>query len=334
MTSPVTPVRVFEWMTAYQQTAALQTALELDLFSAVASGHQTAATLAAKCGAAERGIRILADFWTVHGLLSKTQDRYSLTPEAATFLDRQSPAYLGAVAGFLAGRHIRAQFDSLANAVRQGGVASDASGSTADHYEGWVDFANSMAAMMSPAAAQIAQIVNEPRYAPLRVLDVAASHGAFGFAVAQQNPQARITALDWPNVLEVTQANAARLGLSAQLSTIAGDVFSVDLEGPYDAILLTNLLHHFDHATNVRLLKRLKAALKPNGRVFTLEFVPHDDRVSPPAPAAFALVMLASTPAGDAFTFAELARMFNEAGFSSNTYIPLDGTPEALILSQ
>lgn len=334
MDTPVTPVRVFGMMTAYQQTAALQAAIELDLFTAIGAGHRTIPQLAAQCAASERGVRILADFWTVHGLLAKDHGAYALTPESATFLDRKSPAYLGAMSGFLAGPHIRRQFDALPDAVRKGGVAVDESGSTASHYEGWVDFANSMTAMMGPAATQIAQIVNEPHHAPLAVLDVAASHGLFGFTIAQQNPRARITALDWPNVLEITKANAERLGLSSRLSTIAGDVFTVDLGGPYDVILLTNLLHHFDHAANVRLLKRMKAALKPNGRVFTLEFVPNDDRVSPPSPASFALVMLASTPAGDAFTFGEFARMFNEAGFSSNTFIPLDGTPEALILSQ
>ena len=334
MTNPVAPVRVFEMMTAYQQTAALHAAIELDLFTAVADGHTTIAQLASHCQTSERGLRILADYWTVHGLLTKQQDQYSLTAESAAFLNRKSPTYLGAMTGFLAGSHIRRQFDSLADAVRKGGVAVDDAGSTASHYEGWVDFANSMTAMMGPAAMQIAQIVNEPHHAPLAVLDVAASHGIFGFTIAQQNPRARITALDWPNVLEVTKANAERLGLASRLSTIAGDAFTVDLGGPYDVILLTNLLHHFDHAANVCLLKRLKAALKPNGRVFTLEFVPNDDRVSPPSPASFALVMLASTPAGDAFTFGEFARMFNEAGFSSNTFIPLDGTPEALILSQ
>jgi ubiquinone/menaquinone biosynthesis C-methylase UbiE len=321
-------------MTAYQQTAALHAAIELNLFTAIADGHATVAQLAAHCRTSERGLRILADYWTVHGLLIKQQGQYSLAPESATFLNRHSPAYLGAMSGFLAGPHIRRQFDALPDAVRKGGVAVDDSGSTASHYEGWIDFANSMTAMMGPAATQIAQIVNEPRHAPLTVLDVAASHGLFGFTIAQQNPRARITALDWPIVLEITKANAERLGLSSRLSTIAGDAFTVDLGGPYDVILLTNLLHHFDHAANVRLLKRMKAALKPNGRVFTLEFVPNDDRVSPPSPASFALVMLASTPAGDAFTFGEFARMFNEAGFSSNTFIPLDGTPEALILSQ
>jgi ubiquinone/menaquinone biosynthesis C-methylase UbiE len=241
---------------------------------------------------------------------------------------------MGGMVGFLGAPGIRKQFDTLTDAVRKGGVASDSSGSTAEEYGGWVDFANSMMAMMAPAAQQIAAIVNDGASRPLAVLDVAASHGMFGFMIAKQNPMAQITALDWANVLEVTKANAEKGGVADRFSTIAGDAFAVDLQGPYDAILLTNLLHHFDHAQNVKLLKRMKAALKPGGRVLTLEFVPNDDRISPPMPATFPLVMLASTPSGDAYTFAEFERMFKEAGFMSSTQVPVTNTPQTIIISQ
>ena len=46
------------------------------------------------------------------------------------------------------------------------------------------------------------------------------------------------------------------------------------------------------------LLRRVHAALKPGGKAITLEFVPNEDRVSPPVAAAFSLVMLANTDAG------------------------------------
>jgi ubiquinone/menaquinone biosynthesis C-methylase UbiE len=330
----VNPVRIFTMMTAYQQSAALKAAVELGLFTAMAEGRKTAAELAAATGSAERGIRILADYWTVHGLLEKTEGGYGLTPESQLFLNQQSPAYMGGMVGFLGAPGIVRQFSTLTDAVRRGGVASDEAGSTAEEYGGWVDFANSMMAMMAPAAQQIAALVNDPPRQPLAVLDVAASHGMFGFMIAQQNPLARITALDWPNVLEVTKANAAKWGLGERFSTIAGDAFAVDLEGPYDVILLTNLLHHFDAPTNIRLLKRMKAALKPGGKAVTLEFVPNDDRISPPMPATFSLVMLASTPAGDAYTFAEFERMFNEAGFTSSSQSQVQGTPQTIIVSQ
>jgi len=80
-------------------------------------------------------------------------------------------------------------------------------------------------------------------------------------------------------------------------------------------------------------LRKVNNALADGGKVLTVEFVPNDDRVSPPPSASFSLVMLAATPGGDAYTFAELKQMFENAGFSQNEIIPLQPMPQHLIIS-
>jgi len=97
-------------------------------------------------------------------------------------------------------------------------------------------------------------------------------------------------------------------------------------------VLVTNFLHHFDPATNEGILKKAHAALQPGGRVAVLEFVPNDDRVSPPAPAMFSMVMLAGTPSGDAYTFPEFQQMFKNAGFAKVEIHELPGLPEKLMI--
>ncbi len=62
---------------------------------------------------------------------------------------------------------------------------------------------------------------------------------------------------------------------------LPGSAFDVEFGGPYDTVLLTNFLHHFDKPTCVSLLKKVRASLKPGGKAATLEFVPNEDRVSP-----------------------------------------------------
>src|ERR1700744_2488105 len=109
--------------------------------------------------------------------------------------------------------------------------------------------------------------------------------------------------------------------------------FETDFGEGYDYILLTNILHHFDHAGNVTLMKRVYAALKPGGKAITLEFVPNPDRVSPPVPAAFSLVMLANTDSGDAYTFKELEQISSEAGFSSTVAHPIPEMPQTVLVS-
>src|SRR5438046_5377339 len=83
--------RVFQGFTAYQLSAALKGAIELDLFSAIAEGNATAEALATRCQASARGVRILCDCLAALGFLRKTGGRYALDPESGPLLDRRSP---------------------------------------------------------------------------------------------------------------------------------------------------------------------------------------------------------------------------------------------------
>ena len=126
--------------------------------------------------------------------------------------------------------------------------------------------------------------------------------------------------------------HARQAGVGDRYHAIPGSAFDVDLGSGYDLVLLPNFLHHFDRATNVKLLKRVRAALKPGGRVATVEFVPNDDRITPPMAAGFSMMMLGSTEGGDAYTFKELDAMFRDAGFGESTAQELG--PQTLILTK
>ncbi len=329
----LSPEHLFLSLNAYQLTYALMGAVDLDLFTAIDEGNQTAPAIAERCQASERGCRILCDFLTVHGFLTKNESAWGLTPESAAFLSRRSPRYMGTIARFLNAPESMANFADIARLVRKGGTLSGDEGSVSPNNPVWVEFARSMPPMMGGAAQEIAEIAHGDGQ-PLRVLDIAASHGLFGIAIASRNPQAVITALDWAAVLEVTRENAERAGVQERMQTIAGSAFDTDLGSGYDLVLLTNFLHHFDRSTIVDFLKKVHAALKPGGRAITLEFVPNEDRVSPPAPAAFAMTMLGHTKAGDAYTLAEFESMFGEAGFTSTVTRDMQRSPERLLISQ
>jgi len=81
------------------------------------------------------------------------------------------------------------------------------------------------------------------------------------------------------------------------------------------------------------LLRKVHAALVDGGRAVTVEFVPNEDRISPPPSAMFSLVMLGSTPSGDAYTFGEFEKMFADAGFSRSELHQLPPTPQQVIIS-
>lgn len=312
----ISPIHFFETVNAYQRTAAIKAAVELNLFTAIGEGNSTPQELAARCEADARGVRILCNYLVVIGFLTKDAGRYALTPDSAAFLDRRSPAYIAAALEFLLSPMLTEAFVDLAAAVRKGGTALGEEGSVAPEHPAWVNFARGMAPMMAMPAQELAKLVEVEAGRRVRVLDVAAGHGMFGIAFARQYPNVEIVALDWPNVLEVARENAARAGVGERHSLLPGSAFEVDYGSDYDLVLLTNFLHHFDPPTCEMLLRKVRAALADGGRAVTLEFVPDEDRISPPGPAMFSLTMLATTPAGDAYTFSELERMFSNAGFS------------------
>ena len=333
--TPPNPVQIFTTVQGYQRAFALKAAVDLDLFTLIAKGSKTAAEIAKGCGAAERGVRILSDALVVMGFLSKTGNNYSLTPDTAFFLDSRSPAYLGLAFKFLLHPLQLTHFEHLGAAVRNGG-ASDHDSTLAPNDPIWIEFAKGMAPIMMPAAQAMAGLLaGELGSRPsAKILDIAASHGLFGITVAQRLPKARIYALDWANVLEVARDNAAKQGLADRYHLLPGSAFEVDYGTGFDAILITNLLHHFDPVENEKMLKKAHAALNPGGQVLILEFVPNDDRVSPPVPAMFGLTMLGSTPKGDAYTLAEYAVMCRNAGLETPRLIPLEPMPQSLVVAR
>ncbi len=315
----------------YQKTAALHAAVDLKVFTAIGAGAPTVESIAESCGASRRGIRILCDYLVIEGLLSKEKDIYRLTPDSAVFLDEQSPHYMGGMLQFLHAPRFWEAALHLTETVRTGHT-SLGDGIAGDEAEEWIAFAKHMLPMAKGPSQFIAQLITEER-TPRRVLDIAAGHGLYGIAVAALTPEAQIVAQDWPKVLAIAQQNARAGGTGERHHLLPGSAFTVDFGTGFDLVLVTNFLHHFDEPTCTNFLKKVRAAMASGGRLVILDFVPNEDRVTPPRAAAFSLNMLLQTPAGDAYTESELFRMLNAAGFTSHKVVQVPEAPQKVIVS-
>ena len=189
-----------------------------------------------------------------------------------------------------------------------------------------------MGPFMELDAKLVADHASDPP--PRRVLDIAASHGVLGLAFGRRFPDCHITGLDWGAVVAVARENAEAAGMGDRYDTIVGSAFDAEWGTGYDVVLLPNFLHHFDRAGCMKILHLTRAALAPQGRVAIVEWVPNEDRVSPPVPALVAMTMLLSTPSGTAYTGPELSAMLTEAKFERPEIVPLLPTPLTLVLAR
>ena len=328
--SEVTPELFVDAVRSYHKTAAILAAVELDLFAKIGQGATTAHAIAHATGIATRGARILCDYLTIAGFLNKSDGSYSQTASTAAFINSTSPMSMASAARYLAAPEmVRLFLEDPTSYVRAGGATGLANMAPSNPV--WVIFAQSMVPFIAGAAKSLAQDVSTWNPAPKKVLDVAAGSGMFGISVAKAVSDARITGLDAGNVLAVAKGNAELEGVADRYEALAGSAFDTDWGSGYDLVLLPNFLHHFDHVTCVGLLQKARECLSGEGRVVAVEFVPDEDRISPPIAATFAFEMLATTQHGDAFTASDFTKMAHEAGYRDIEIAPLPQSPEMMV---
>ncbi len=142
-----------------------------------------------------------------------------------------------------------------------------------------------------------------------------------------------MVALDWPEVLAVAEGNARKAALDERYQLLAGSAFEAAFGNEYDLILITNFFHHCEQDACIELMLKIHDSLKSGGRAVTLEFIPNEDRISPPHAASFSLTMLVSTPSGDTYTSRQYREMFEQAGFSETDLHNLPGSPQQVLIS-
>jgi SAM-dependent methyltransferase len=319
---------------AFQRTAALRAAVGLGVFTAIGEGHKTPQALARRCVAAERGVRVLCDFLVAIGLLDRTGEGYVAAPDAAAYLDRRSLAFIGDALDFVAsGTILRAVLSDPAAVVRNGGtILGEANHFVAPDQTDWTTYARTVAPMMARSAASLAALVANRGAEIHHVLDIAAGPGQNGIALAKHLPDVRVTAVDWPGVLEVAARNARAAGLDGRWKAQPGSALDTEFAGSYDVALVVRFLHLLAPQQREALLRRVHAALAPGGRIVALQIMLNDDHVSPPFAAAMNFSVLATTPSGEVLTTGELEASLRAVGFDRLEWHDLRGSDERIVI--
>lgn len=298
---------------AVAASAALAAADELGVLGQLGGGPLDAASLARACAISERGARMLVSALAGLGLIESDADgRY-----------RTTTIDVARLAG------LRAPWDGLAAAVRtdRPAVSVDAPEVAGALYPAAVRY---LADLFAPAASRAAEVLAGRGG---RILDAGAGGAPWTLAIAARDPDCRVTAVDLPAVIPVLRESVADAGLADRFELLAGDLFTLDLpRGTYDLVLAANLCHLFDPAANRRLVGRLRAAVRPGGRLAIIDAVPDERLEGPRAVVLYALGLLLRTRGGRVYPFSSYVEWLRAARFEAIERIDLTDAPPATMI--
>ena len=330
--TPPTPERIMQYAWGYAPPLILKAAVRNRVFDALNEGPKTVSETSAATGASERGLSALMN--ALVGLEFLTRDdagRYSLTPESATYLVSSKPAYFG---GFLA--HISKQLIpdwlDLTTVVQTGKPVVPVN----RHSEGsafFEQFVAGLFAMNYGSAMTAAEALGvASATGPVRVLDLATGSGVWGIAIAQRSPHVTVTAVDWPNVLEITRKTAAQHDLAGRFSYVAGDLAAVDFGKGHNIATLGHILHTEGEVRSRSLIRKTYDALAPGGTIVIAEFLVNADRRGPLPGLLFGVNMLIHSDVGGTYSFEEIRGWLEESGFKDARMVESPG-PSPLIFA-
>ncbi len=334
--NPPARQQVLSLAQGFMGSAALRTGLDLEIFTQIAHGSDTAEALAAAKNLSVRAVRILCDALVAFGVLVKSDGRYTLTPVAQMLLVKGAPAYLGGMAAIMMNQVMWAEAGRLTDIVKHGHALVEHGAEAADN-PAWQDFAHQSHQMAAVAGAPLAEMAAAlfPQGGPRRILDLACGSGMYGLSALKRCPGAKLALADWPTVLEIAASTAKKMGLEERVELRPGDIFSADLGGGYDLIIAANIYHHFSAERNAGLSRRLYAATAPGGALILVESVPDEARERERFALVFALTMLVWTRDGDAYTLSEYERMLKLAGYHGVELRPIEGsTPFQAVIAR
>ncbi len=307
---------------AFMPSRAVLTALELDIFTAVAEGA-TAQQVAKTANADPRATEMLLNALVSLKLLEKREETYFNTTASARFFAEGSRD--SARAGLLHTANLWHRWSTLTEAVRAG---TSVAARVRD--ENW---ARTFIAAMDRNARERAGAVVKAVSAngTKRMFDLGGGSGAYSIAFAQAVPGLTSEILDTGEVVPLAQDYVRKAGLADRITTRVGDMLSDPLGKNYDLILVSAICHMFSAEENRELLQRAYFALAPKGQIVVQDFILEPTKTAPRAAALFSLNMLVGTRAGSSYSEPEYASWLRDAGFSDVRRVRLPG-PSGLMI--
>ena len=315
----------------FQPSRVLLTAIELDIFTAVAEVRAPAGVaaedVAPRTGGSRRGVEALLNALVALGLLEKKDGRFRNGPAADTFL--RAGALHDSRAALTHTAHMWDRWGTLTECVRKGTPVAhlDMADRGQDWFEPFIAAMHRNASLRAPIVAAALDLAGVGR-----LLDLGGGSGAYAAAFARAKPDLLATVFDLPAVTPLTRRYLDASGVGDRVRTVDGDLRTDAYGTGFDLVLVSAICHMNGPDENVAMFRQARAALNPGGRIVIHDYVLDDDKAGPRAGALFALNMLVGTQNGSAYSAAEYCSWLSQAGFESARMVALPG-PTDLVLA-
>ena len=296
----------------YWETKILLTAVKLDVFSLLDGQGRSAAELAKQLGADTRALELLLNALVAIRPLAKNETVYANTPVAQTHLVKHGPQYVG---------HLLllhdAEWDNwgkLEEAIKTGRSPVSRHVFETDPALG----ANVLSVLHRIGQQSGPDLAKRLGLGQARtILDLGGGAGTNAIAFCRVYPTLSATVFDLATTLPLTERTVKEAGLEGRIALKSGDFNRDSLGGPYDVVLMSDILHYQNLATNAALVKKIHAHLNPGGRLVIKDRFLDASGTSPAWTAAFAVHILVNTEQGGCYRTAEAMQWMHDGGYTS-----------------
>ena len=331
----VTPAAIMQLGMAFWGSKALLSAVELGIFSELASaGALDGDTLRKRLGLHPRSSRDFLDALVALGMLEREDGRYANTPATGLFLDRAKSSYVGGMLE-MANARLYGFWGSLTEGLRTGLPQNEAKGGGQDMFEviypdpvKLAQFARAMSALSANTARAIA--AKFPWQQHRSVIDIGCAEGAVPVQIALAHEHITGGGFDLPALGSIFDAYVAGFGLGERLGFTAGDFFTDPLP-QVDVLVMGHILHDWDLDEKRLLVRKAYDALPEGGALIIYDAIIDDERRSNAFGLLMSLNMLIETPGGFDYTGADCRAWMQEAGFR-DSYVEHLVEPDSMVV--
>ena len=296
----------------YWETKILLTAAKLDVFSAVDTRPKSARDIAERVGADASMLGILLNALVAMKLLTKDGELFGNSSTALTHLVRHSTQYVG---------HLLLLHDAewnnwgrLEETIRTGRRMVDRHVFETDPELGSNVLAvlNRIGQQSGPDLARRLNLMGKER-----ILDLGGGAGTNAIAFCHVYPELVATVFDLPATLRLTEKTVKEAGLESRIRLLPGDFNSDPLGGPYDLVLMSDILHYQTFQMNRQVVGKVFASLASGGRLVIKDRFLEESGAGPAWTTAFAVHILVNTQHGGCYRASDAMQWMTDAGFVS-----------------